>query len=119
MAKSKEAAYALAREKYRKLGVDTDKAIRVLLATPISLQCWQGDDCSGFEGATALSGGILATGNYPGRATNGDELRADLEQALSLLPGKNRVSLHGMYAETGGARVDRDQLEPGALQPLD
>jgi L-rhamnose isomerase len=112
MAKSKEAAYALARERYAALGVDTDKAIRVLLATPISLQCWQGDDCSGFEGAAALSGGILATGNYPGRATNGDELRADLTQALSLLPGRNRVSLHGMYAETNGARVDRDQIEP-------
>jgi len=112
MGKSKEAAYALAREKYAELGVDTDKAIRTLLATPISLQCWQGDDVAGLEGDSVLTGGIMATGNYPGRATNGDELRADLEQALSLLPGRNRVSLHGMYAETGGARVDRDQLEP-------
>ena len=112
MGTSNETAYALARERYGALGVDTDEAIRVLLATPVSLQCWQGDDVAGFEGESVLSGGILATGNYMGRASNGDELRADLAQALSLLPGKNRVSLHGMYAETGGVRVDRDQLEP-------
>ena len=112
MGTSNETAYALARERYAALGVDTDEAIRVLLATPISLQCWQGDNVAGFEGDSVLSGGILATGNYMGRASNGDELRADLAQALSLLPGKNRVSLHGMYAETGGARVDRDRLEP-------
>ena len=112
MGKSKEAAYALARERYAALGVDTDEAIRALLATPISLHCWQGDDVGGLEGDSVLSGGILATGNYMGRASNGDELRADLEKALSLLPGRNRVNLHAMYAETGGARVDRDQLEP-------
>ncbi len=112
MGTSTEAAYALARERYGALGVDTDEAIRVLLATPISLHCWQGDDVAGFEGDSVLSGGILATGNYMGRASGGDELRADLEQALKLLPGKNRVNLHAMYAETGGVRVERDQLEP-------
>jgi len=112
MGTSNETAYALARERYGALGVDTDEAIRVLLATPISLHCWQGDDVGGFEGDSVLSGGILATGNYMGRASNGDELRADLKQALRLLPGKNRVNLHAMYAETGGARVERDQLEP-------
>ncbi len=112
MGTSTEAAYALARERYGALGVNTDEAIRVLLATPISLHCWQGDDVAGFEGDSVLSGGILATGNYMGRASGGDELRADLEQALKLLPGKNRVNLHAMYAETGGVRVERDQLEP-------
>src|SRR2546421_423782 len=77
------------------------------------LFCWQGDDVGGFENAGGLSGGgIQATGNYPGKARNADELRADLDQALALIPGKHRVSLHAIYAETSGNRVERDELLP-------
>ncbi|MCX7829338.1 MAG: L-rhamnose isomerase, partial [Thermanaerothrix sp.] len=92
---------------------DTDQAITQTLAVPLSLHCWQGDDVGGFEGSDSLSGGgILATGNYPGRARNGDELRQDASFAFSLIPGKKRFNLHAMYAETGGKKIDRDELEP-------
>lgn len=107
-------AYALARQAYADLGVDTDDAIRTAAAVPVSLHCWQGDDVAGFEvrpGAVD-SGGLLATGNYPGRARTGDELRRDLEQVLALAPGTHRVNLHASYAETDGRAVDRDALEP-------
>ena len=106
--------YTHARRAYAKLGVDADQAIRTALRVPVSLHCWQGDDVGGFEvKATAVDGGgIMATGNYPGRARNGDELRADLGQVLALLPGKQRVNVHAIYAETGGKRVDRDKLTP-------
>ena len=78
----------------------------------ISLHCWQGDDVGGFESAEGLSGGgIMATGNYPGKARTADELRADVEKTLSLIPGKHRLNLHAMYAETKG-KVDRNELEP-------
>lgn len=79
----------------------------------ISIHCWQGDDVKGFEAdASELSGGIDVTGNYPGKARNAEELRQDLEKALSLIPGKHRVNLHAIYAETNGEKVERDQLEP-------
>ncbi|MDR2070218.1 MAG: L-rhamnose isomerase, partial [Treponema sp.] len=108
-----EAAYGLAKEAYGKFGIDTDMAIKAALEIPISVQCWQGDDVTGFEGADRISGGgILATGNYPGRARNGDELRADAEFAFSLIPGEKRFSLHMLYAETGGEKIGRDELEP-------
>jgi len=108
-----EKAYAIAKESYSRFGVSSDKAIRAALALPLSIHCWQGDDVVGFEGAESLSGGgILATGNYPGRARNGDELRADAEFAFSLIPGKKRFNLHSFYAETGGKKVSRDKLEP-------
>jgi L-rhamnose isomerase len=108
-----EQAYAIAKDAYAKLGVNTDKAIKTALNTPLSIHCWQGDDVTGFEGAQGLSGGgILATGNYPGRARNGDELRADAEFAFSLIPGKKRFGLHMFYAETDGKKVGRDVLEP-------
>ncbi|UCG47448.1 MAG: L-rhamnose isomerase [Phycisphaerales bacterium] len=109
--KAIERAYEAARRRYAELGVDTENAIKRLAATPISLHCWQGDDVGGFEKPEdALSGGgIMATGAYPGKARTADELRADLEKALSLIPGKHRLNLHAMYAETGG-RIERNEL---------
>ena len=112
-----EEAYELARNLYGQWGVDTEEALSRLESVRISLHCWQGDDVSGFERASdQLTGGIQVTGNYPGRARNADELRADLEMALSLIPGKHRVNLHAIYAETGGARVDRNELQPEHFQ---
>lgn len=108
-----EAAYALARERYAAMGVDCAAALAALAATPISLHCWQGDDVGGFENPGGeLTGGIAATGNYPGKARTADELRADLDMAYSLIPGTHRLNLHAIYAETGGRKVDRDALGP-------
>ena len=110
---SVEKAYALAKSAYAAFGINTDRAIRAALDVPVSVNCWQGDDIRGYEGAESLSGGgILATGNYPGRARSADELRADAEFAFSLIPGKKRFSLHAIYAETNGKKVSRDELEP-------
>jgi hypothetical protein len=83
-------SYSLARERYAALGVDTENAINRLASTPLSLQCWQGDDVGGFENQGGLTGGIAATGNYPGKARNAEELRSDLEVAGSLIPGPRR-----------------------------
>ena len=106
-------AYALARERYAALGVDTEIAMETLAGVSISLHCWQGDDVGGFENTgEGLSGGIAATGNYPGKARTAEELRQDLDMAYSLIPGKHRLNLHASYAETGGKKVDRDQLQP-------
>ncbi|TVQ37493.1 MAG: L-rhamnose isomerase [Spirochaetaceae bacterium] len=105
-------AYETAREAYASLGVDAEAALHRLATIPVSIHCWQGDDVGGFEGATQLTGGILATGDYPGRARTVAELRADFEKAISLIPGTHRFNLHAMYLEHGGARVDRDQIEP-------
>ena len=92
-----EKAYSLAKAAYASYGIDTDKAIIAASEIPISIHCWQGDDVTGFEGATGLSGGgILTTGNYPGRARSGDELRTDTEQAFSLIPGEKRLNLHAL-----------------------
>jgi L-rhamnose isomerase len=108
-----EKAYELAKGAYAAFGIDADKAVSAAVEIPISIHCWQGDDVTGFEGADGLSGGgILATGNYPGRARNGEELRADAEFAFTLIPGKKRFNLHTLYAETGGKKVSRDELEP-------
>lgn len=107
-----EQEYRAARETYAELGIDTDQAIETLASIPLSIHCWQGDDVIGFDGATSLSGGILSTGSYPGRARNAEELRSDAVFAFSLIPGKKRFNLHAMYAETGGAKVDRCDLEP-------
>ena len=111
--KNVESAYELARERYAAMGVDTEAAMRALAGVPISLHCWQGDDVGGFESEEGLTGGgIQATGNYPGKARNADELRSDAAKALSLIPGKHRFNLHASYAETGGKRVDRDEVRP-------
>lgn len=110
-------AYELAKKRYAELGVDTDKAIRQMERIPISLHCWQTDDVGGFETAdAALSGGIQATGNYPGKATTIDQVRTDLEKVLSLLPGKQRLNLHAIYGDFKGEKVDRDQIEPKHFQ---
>ena len=108
------AAYRLARETYAGFGVDTEDAIARALSIPISLHCWQADDVRGLETPRAGldSGGIMATGGYPGRARNGDEMRADLDVVLKLLPGAHRLNLHAFYAETGAKAVDRDELAP-------
>jgi L-rhamnose isomerase len=105
--------YEKAREVYRKIGVDTDAAIDELNKIPISMHCWQGDDVAGFEGNTKLSGGIQATGNYPGKARNPEELMMDIDMAFRLIPGTHRINLHASYAIfDDGDPVDRDQLEP-------
>ncbi len=105
--------YEWARDRYAGLGVSTDQALDRLRRVAVSLHCWQGDDVGGFENDEGLTGGgIQATGHYPGKARTADELRADLDQVLRLIPGRHRVNLHAIYAETGGRKVDRDQLGP-------
>jgi len=113
MIKNLDTAYELAKEVYAGFGIDTGEVMRKMEEIPISLHCWQGDDVTGFEvGVDGLSGGgIMATGNYPGKARNGDELRQDIDKALSLIPGKHRVNVHALYAETEGKFVERDELE--------
>jgi L-rhamnose isomerase len=109
---SVERAFALAREQYAEWGVDVDQALDRLATIAISLHCWQGDDVTGFERAGVdLGGGLAVTGNYPGKARTPQELRADLDQALALIPGRHRLNLHASYAETGGLQVERDALE--------
>jgi L-rhamnose isomerase len=106
--------YEEARERYAGVGVDPEAALQKAAAVPISLHCWQADDVSGLETREEAveGGGIMATGNYPGRADNGDELRADFETVVKLLPGVQRINLHAFYAETGDQVVERDALEP-------
>lgn len=105
-------AYEIAKEAYAEIGVDVDLAIKTLDETEISLHCWQGDDCSGFEHKTdELTGGIMATGNYPGRARTADELRTDLDKAMSLIPGKQKVNLHAIYLDAKGQKVERNEIE--------
>ncbi len=103
-------AYSLAQDSYAEHGVAAETALATLAATPLSLHCWQGDDVGGFENPSGAPGGGLAvTGGYPGKARTPEELRADLEQALALIPGRSRVNLHACYAELGGEKVDRDE----------
>ena len=113
-----EQAYALAKEQYAAIGVDTDAALDKLQTVPVSMHCWQGDDVGGYEhvGGAELSGGIQATGNYPGKARTIDELRSDIEKALSLIPGTHRLNLHACYLDNGGTCVDRDAIEPKHFQ---
>lgn len=103
--------YESAREQYRAMGVDTEKALEALTEAAVSIHCWQGDDINGFESKASLSGGIQVTGNHPGKARNPEELMADFDKALSLIPGKHRLNLHAIYAITD-EKVDRDKLEP-------
>ena len=105
-------AYDYAIERYAAIGVDVEKAMEQLQKLQLSLHCWQADDVTGFESTGELTGGIQATGNYPGKARNIDELRADILKAASLIPGKHRLNLHEIYGDFGGKFVDRDQVEP-------
>lgn len=108
-----EKAYALARERYAALGVDAEAAMGRLGQIPVSLHCWQGDDVGGFEASgEPIGGGLAVTGSYPGRARTPDELRADLDKALSLIPGKHRLNLHASYLEAGGKIVERNAIGP-------
>lgn len=108
-----EKAYELARQEYAELGVDTDLALSKLNDVVISLHCWQTDDVGGFETPDAElgGGGIQVTGNYPGKARTIEEMKADLEKVLSLLPGRQRLNLHAIYGDFQGEFVDRDQIE--------
>ena len=108
-----EKAYKLAKDQYAELGVDTDQVLTDLSEIVISLHCWQTDDVGGFEkeGAELGGGGIQATGNYPGKAQTIEQMRADLDKVMSLLPGNQRISLHASYGEFGGRFVDRDKIE--------
>ncbi len=107
-----EQAYQLAKERYAAFGVDTDAALAQLKPIPISLHCWQGDDVGGFEDPDrGLGGGLMATGNYPGKAHTADELRRDLDMAYSLIPGQHRLNLHAIYLETT-QKVERTDIRP-------
>lgn len=104
-------AYELAKESYKNLGVDTEKALDVLKNVPVSFHCWQGDDVVGFDSKESLSGGIQATGNYPYRATTPQQLMQDIEKAFSLIPGKKKLNVHACYV-VSDEYVERNQIEP-------
>ncbi len=105
--------YEEAKKRYAEYGIDTDAAIAKLKTVPVSLHCWQGDDVGGFDSKDALSGGILTTGNYPGKATTPEQLMQDMDKAMSLCPGKKKLNLHASYAIfEDGEFADRDKLEP-------
>lgn len=104
--------YTEAKEIYKSLGVDTEKALDMLKNISVSMHCWQGDDVAGFDNDDALNGGIQTTGNYPGRARNIQELMDDMDKAMSLVPGKKKINIHASYAVFDGEKVDRDKLEP-------
>ena len=110
-------SYKEAQRKYAKIGIDTEKVIKDLAAVPISMHCWQGDDVGGFESVGGASNGIQTTGNYPGKATTPAQLMADIEFAMSLIPGKHRVNLHACYGIHEGKVVDRDKLGPAQFKP--
>ncbi len=109
-------SYIDAKARYAALGVDTDAAIERLKTVPVALHCWQGDDVRGFDGdpSKALTGGIQTTGNYPGRARTPEELMADIDKVISLVPGQVKMNLHASYAifDEENPWVDRDKLEP-------
>lgn len=110
-------AFENAKVRYSELGIDVENAIESLDKLPISLHCWQADDVTGFEtGDGELTGGIQATGNYPGKARTIAELRADIDQAMSLIPGEHRVNIHAFYGDFKGESVDRNQIEPKHFQ---
>jgi len=113
-----EQMYDIAKEQYAAIGVDTDAVLERLKTIPVSMHCWQGDDVGGFEhvGGVELSGGIQATGNYPGKARTIDELRGDIEKALSLIPGNHRLNLHACYLDNNGIFVERNEIEPKHFQ---
>ena len=109
-------AYDLAVERYAAIGIDVEMVLEQLQKVQLSLHCWQADDVTGFESSGELTGGIQATGNYPGKARNIDELRADILKAASLIPGNHRLNLHEIYGDFGGKFVDRDEVEPAHFE---
>ena len=110
---NRQERYESARELYKSIGVDTDAAIEKAKSIPVSLHCWQGDDVKGFDQDGPLTGGIQTTGNYPGKARTPEELMADMEKAISLMPGKKKLNIHASYAIfEDGEKADRDKLEP-------
>lgn len=106
-----EKRYEIAKEIFEEYNINVEAAMEKCNQIPISINCWQGDDGIGFDGASSLQGGILATGNYPGRATTPEELRADLSEAFSLIPGAKKLNLHACYANKGNRIVDRDEYD--------
>ncbi len=105
--------YAIAKETYKALGIDTDAVVAKLQTIPVSLHCWQGDDVTGFDHDGPLTGGIQTTGNYPGKATTPEQLFADMDEAIRLAPGAKKINVHACYAIfEDGKFVDRDKLEP-------
>lgn len=119
MSVSTETLYENAKQRYAAVGVDTDAAVNRALNTPVAMHCWQADDVVGFEGLQSGldGGGIMATGNYPGRARTPDEARADYEMVLGLVPGTMRLNIHACYLDNGGRAVDRDALTPQDYAP--
>lgn len=101
--------YEYGKEVYAGRGVDVDKAIEAMKGVPISMNCWQADDVLGFDGDDTLSGGIATTGNYPGRARTADELRADADKAMSMIPGEKKFNLHASYANLNGRKIERSE----------
>ena len=105
--------YASAKEMFASIGVDTDAALETLKKVPVSMHCWQGDDVTGFDHDGPLTGGIQTTGDYPGRARTPEELMADMDKAISMIPGKKKINVHASYAIfEEGEYADRDKLEP-------
>lgn len=110
-------AYEIARERYAAVGVDTEKVLQQMQDFHLSMHCWQADDVAGFEAHEGgLTGGIQVNGNYPGKARNIDELRADILAAMALIPGKHRLNLHEIYGDFQGKVVDRDEVTPEYFQ---
>ena len=105
-------AYDIAVERYAAVGINVEDVMNKLQKVQLSLHCWQADDVTGFESQGSLTGGIQATGNYPGKARNIEEVRADVLKAASFIPGNHRLNLHEIYGDFGGKFVDRDQVEP-------
>lgn len=115
--KVKRMQFDLAAERFAAVNVDVNSALEKLQKISLSLHCWQADDVTGFENPDgSLSGGIQVTGNYPGKARNIDEVRADILTANSFIPGTHRLNLHEIYGDFGGKKVDRDEVEPAHFQ---
>ena len=105
--------FELAKEVYASFGVDVEKVIAKFDTIPVSIPCWQGDDIGGFElSGGGASGGILVTGNYPGRPRNIEEFRQDLEKVLRYVPGPLKLNLHSTYGENYEPGIDRDEYAP-------
>lgn len=117
MKKNVQKGFEYAKDVYAQAGVDVGKAIAQADSIPVSMHCWQGDDVTGFDGADSLTGGIAVTGNYPGKARDFEELKADIKKALSLIPGQTKLNLHASYAIKDGRKLDRDQYTIREFQP--